>query len=439
MSVQPASMASSARYDRVQAERWLLLARGLWITLLALTLAISLNSFPDYLAQLHSPCTGATCQYQQLTFSQVQVLAGIGLSLDAYAALTVALLIAGLIACWAVSALIVWRRPGDRMAFLVALMLVTLGPLPISTALPGGPFPLRAPHDYLIALAQVLPVIVFFLFPSGRFASRWTRWVFVALLIGQAIAFFLPDRLLLDYTTASQPGWLVAVAEMATAAGVQIYRYRWVSSPIERQQTKWVVLGLALPIVTFVAVTVLSIGLPALAESNAIYIVALNEFEFLLPLFVPLSFGFAILRYRLWDIDLLINRTLVYGALTLVLTAVFVGLVIALQALLGGVIGQDNRVAVVISTLAIAALSQPARKRLQTLIDRRFYRHKYDMAKTMDTFNSTLSHEMDLETLHEQVLALVLETMQPAHATLWLRSPQPPSARDESAHMRLRG
>ena len=215
---------------------------------------------------------------------------------------------------------------------------------------------------------------------------------------------------------------------MVVVVGIQFYRYRWISGPVERQQTKWVLYGLALPILMFVGFTVLLIGFPQVSGSNAWAVLAINEFEFLLPLCLSLSFGVAILRYRLWDIDTLINRTLVYGTLTLLLTAIFVGLVIGLQGLLGGAIGQDNRVVIIVSTLSIAALFQPVRGRLQILIDRRFYRHKYDVAKTLEHFSATLSHEMDLDTLREQVLSLVSETMQPAKATLWLRTVDSPSA-----------
>ena len=130
------------------------------------------------------------------------------------------------------------------------------------------------------------------------------------------------------------------------------------------------------------------------------------------------------LRSRLWDIDVLINRTLVYGALTVILTGVYVGLVIGLSALLRGVISQDNGVAIVLSTLAIWALSQPLRQGIQRLIDRRFYRSKYDAAKIIEAFSATLRQEVDLDQLREQLVVVVQETMQPAHVSLWVRPPE---------------
>jgi hypothetical protein len=166
---------------------------------------------------------------------------------------------------------------------------------------------------------------------------------------------------------------------------------------------------------------VLGLFFPMLVERSPLLLLAFNEVGFTLPLFLPLSFGFAILRSRLWDIDSIINRTLVYGTLTVILTSVYVGLIIGLQALLRGIISQDNSIAIVISTLALYALFQPLRRRIQRVIDRRFYRRKYDAAQTLAAFSATLRQEVDLEQLREQLLGVVEETMQPVHVSLWLR------------------
>jgi hypothetical protein len=141
---------------------------------------------------------------------------------------------------------------------------------------------------------------------------------------------------------------------------------------------------------------------------------------------IPVAAGVAILRYRLYDIDVIINRTLVYGALTAILVLVYVGGVVGLQALLRALTGQQEQpqVAIVVSTLAIAALFSPLRRRIQSFIDRRFYRRKYDAAKTLEAFNSKLRNETDLEGLNGELVGVVRETMQPVHAGLWLKGPQ---------------
>jgi hypothetical protein len=326
-----------------------------------------------------------------------------------------------------VSTLIAWRRSEDRMALFVALMLVMLGPIIATFAVPVSPSPWRAPNECLTLLFLALFVLVFLLFPSGQFVPSFTRWILVVFLAVQVPFTFFPVAPFMPNTPVSQPGWLVTLGELAIVALVQLYRYRRVSSPLQRQQTKWVVFGLAVPITVDVIGSVLYLMFPVLASPGSLYPLAFNVVSFLLPLFLPLAFGFAMLRYRLWDIDVLINRALVYGALTVILTAVYVGLVIGLQALLRGIISQDNSVAIVISTLAIAALFQPLRRRIQRLIDRRFYRSKYDATKTVAAFSTTLRQEVDLDQLREQLLAVVQETMQPTHVSLWLR----PVQRDE--------
>lgn len=430
MTIQRAPTTSVAYRERASYARlhgaWLIIGWVSWCAVVAFTLAVVAIHFPQYLAQLRTPCAGATCEYQQLTPRQAIELQRIGLSLAGYATITIAVLLATTIEGLIVSALIMWRRSDDRMALFVAIFLMAWGPVSAMSSLPAGSEPWRVPHNYLTLLAQASLVLVFLLFPSGRFVPRWTRWMAVVLLIAPVIpSLFLPTSRLLADSPVSQAGWLVAVAEMAIVAVVQIYRYRRVSSPVERQQTKWIMFGLAAPIAAYVGLTLIGLLIPEIAApTSGVYALAIGEFGFILPIILPLAFGFAMTRSHLWEIDVLINRTLVYGALTLILTAIFVGLVIGLQALLGGFLSQSNSIVIVFSTLAIAALFQPLRRRLQALIDRRFYRRKYDAVRTVAAFASALRGEVDLASLSQDLLVVVEETLQPTHASLWL-SPSP--------------
>jgi hypothetical protein len=207
--------------------------------------------------------------------------------------------------------------------------------------------------------------------------------------------------------------------------GIQIYRYRQVSNPEQRQQTKWFVFACVVTTVLLILYNALTGLVPAFKQPDSLYQLVYGSVTLFFFLSIPLALGIALLRYRLWDIDLLINRTLVYGTLTLILTLVYVGLVIGLSALLRSIISHDSGVAIVLSTLAIYWLFQPLRRRIQQIIDRRFYRRKYDAAKTLAAFSTTLRQEVDLDQLRQQLLAVVEDSMQPSHVSLWLRPPEP--------------
>jgi len=220
--------------------------------------------------------------------------------------------------------------------------------------------------------------------------------------------------------------------------GAQVYRYRRVSTSRERQQTRWVVFGFSIGIVGFVLSIVLVNAFHSSApqQSSVLKTLVGGTIIYGFLLLIPISIAIAILRSRLYDIDVVINRTLVYGTLTLSLAAVYAGLIIGLESLVGFFTRQGAQpLVIVVSTLAIAALFQPLRGRIQQVIDRRFYRSRYDATRTLAAFSATLRNEVDLNQLREQLLAVVQETMQPAHVSLWLRQPERPErtqrARDE--------
>jgi hypothetical protein len=185
---------------------------------------------------------------------------------------------------------------------------------------------------------------------------------------------------------------------------------------VERQQLKWFAYAVAIyAIGTTLNVITVAIDAPRGFEwaANAIFTAAGTT--------IPIAIGIAILRYRLYDIDILINRTLVYGSLTVTLVALYFGVIVVLQRVFVILTGQQSTLAVVASTLVIAALFTPLRRRIQSFIDRRFYRRKYDARKTLEDFSAQLRNETDLKALSDDLVGVVRETMQPAHVSLWLR------------------
>ncbi len=425
----PLSMESAetrSEHSTQLSGSWLILARGICVALFAFSLTVFFADLAAYFAQLQIVCGDSACMFGQLTPTSVLALQQVGLTVQSYALFSVALSVISVFVWSTVGAIIAWRKSNDWMALLVAILLVTTGvtgqSLPFviqpTTSLGASSSPWLVPTLVVCILATFLFLLVFLLFPDGRFVPGWMRWFLIpGIALAGVGAFFL-----LFPAPFSQ--WfypLIFVVFVGTAVPglfAQLYRYRYVSTPIQRQQTKWVVLGV------MVGVLVAGGGLlPLLLNPSSLSVLILKPVAYLILLFAPLSFGIAILRYRLWDIDILINRTLVYGALTVSLTGVYVGLLIGLSALLSGIISQASSVASVISTLAIYFLFQPLRRRLQRIIDRRFYRSKYDAAKTVAAFNATLRQEVDLEQLREQLLAVVQETMQPTFVSLWIRPP----------------
>ena len=350
-----------------------------------------------------------------------------------------------------VGALIASRRPRNAIGWILlaeGLLWMFLGMTDYyglyGVARPGSvPFPVgvAAVNNFMwVPAVGLLGTYVFLLFPDGRLPSR--RWRPLAWLSGTVIV-------LVSILVGLTPGglqnlggirnpfalegypWLETVAYivlpllplcMLASVISLVMRYRR-SRGEERQQIKWIAFAASFVGLLYLIAMVCAFIFPSGAWFQAgsplwldlLGYAALSSFTL-----VPVAIGFAVLRYRLYDIDILINRTLVYGSITVLLALVYFGGVAGLQRLLAPVAGQDSQLAIVASTLAIAALFNPLRRRTQRFIDQRFYRRKYDAAKTLEQFSSKLRDETDLNALRGDILAVVRETMQPEHVSFWL-------------------
>ena len=352
-----------------------------------------------------------------------------------------------------VGAVVASRRPENPVGWLLCLSGVAVGTSSFASqyaiyALLVQPNSLPAGEAVAWIVAWQLPIIIgiqvsyLILFPTGRLPSRSWRplaWLVVAfvsagvvlsaLSTGAHLGSLGPIRnpLGIEALTGAYKALLYAVAPLLFGAAVlSLFVRLRRAEGVERQQLKWFAYA-----ATVFALGIVLIVIPLAIDTPSWFVRAATAIFTAAGTTIPVAIGIAILRYRLYDIDLLINRTLVYGTLTATLVAIYFGVVVVLQRIFIALAGQESTLAVVASTLAIAAVFNPLRRRVQAFVDRRFYRRKYDARKTLDAFSTRLRDETDLEALNDELVGVVWETMQPEHASLWLRTDAPAA---ESEH-----
>ena len=418
------------RMDLKPGGLWFQLARVGWVFVTVLTITLTLLGIPE--------------RYAQLLAVDARSLYNLRISQSGYAIYVLSLTLLLILAHVLIAGVIFWRKKEDWMALLLAVALVTNGATTSLSVMysPGTVLPLlRALVGIVVYTGLVTSMVLLYLFPTGRFVPSWTRWWAVAWAILMLPAILFPGSAFSLSTWSPFTQISVLLVWSTLAIYVQGYRYTNVSSPLQKQQAKWGFFGLIAAVlgpiayfVPFVIVPTLSapavsnlmfqrVGSSFFAFSMALRLGGLTVFT-LAALLFPLSFAIAILRYRLWDIDILINRAIVYSVLTSTLAVIYFAVVVLLQTVFRTFTGQgQSEIVTVLSTLVIASLAVPLQRRVQRSIDRSFYRQKYDASCTLSEFSASLRDEVDLSQLSERLIDVVDETMQPAQVSLWLRLP----------------
>jgi len=355
-----------------------------------------------------------------------------------------------------VGTLIASRRPQNPIGWIclavgifwmLAIMSGSYAMYGLLVARPGSvPFPaaIGSLGEWLApATGGLIGTYLILLFPDGRLPSRRWRplaWLSGAVIVLMSVGSALTPGGLTDLELGRNPfgleghPWVGDVTQgvtlllplciLASALSLVLRFVR--SRGEEREQIKWLAFAALILGLGFSSFVIPGIIVPDdTGGANPLWENLLEDAVTLSFAGIPVAIGFAVLKYRLYDIDLLINRTLVYGPLTAMLVVVYFGGIVVLQRFFVALTGQKSTLAVVASTLLIAALFNPLRRRVQAFIDRRFYRRKYDARKTLEAFSAKLRDETDLETLNNELVGVVRETMQPAHVSLWLRPDRP--------------
>lgn len=401
-----------------------------WLVLFFTLAAVFILGIPFRYNELAEVCRVEPC-ILTLRLPEADLLAEMGLSMQIFAAYHIGVEVVTGATIAAMAVVFFWRRFDEPMGILLAFMLALFGlnfMVESDTAFINYFPQFYRFHSFISSLAMIPFILFLFIFPDGRFVPRWAWVVLPAITILAVIdPFILRDAFAIPSGQFSILFVFAFIIFVLLGVGVQIYRYLSTSTPAQRQQTKWVILGFMALLVPLMGWTLFielfppPPGMPRLLFFTFGYGIMAS---FLM--FFPISFVIAITRYRLWDIDLLIRRTLVYSVLTGTLIFVYFGSVVMAQTAVNSITGreQSSQLVIALSTLLIAALFNPLRRRIQAFIDRRFYRRKYDAECILARFAETARDETNIERLSAELVQVTREAIQPEQISLWLKSEQ---------------
>jgi len=412
-SSRPGNSSPGDNWSTLLRRRWLSLARAAWLVVGALAIGLFVAGIPADYRQLQHGCPTEPCASSGgVAPVELHQLESLGVSPEFFAAYGSALEIIFALVFVGVAALIFWRKSSDGQALFASFALLVFGTATqsyaISALIAERPFwePLA---DFLHFLGSASFSLFLYLFPDGHFIPRWTRWMALIWIAWLLPRYWFPAWPPSD-TWLVWPNLLVWLGGLGGAVYSQAYRYRHVSNTIRRQQTKWVVFGIAAALTGFLSINLIVSGIalpePTSAEAVAALLIGAALMNSAL-LLIPLSIGIAILRYRLFDIDILINRTLVYGALTVSVVGIYVLVVGYLSVLFRTAGGQGQLTISVLATGLVALLFQPLRSRLQRGINRLMYGDRDDPYAVL----SRLGQRLEATLAPEAVLPTIVETV----------------------------
>lgn len=403
---------------------FLVFARVVWVVVAALTLILFAASIPAAFERFQTVCSTGECAYGQLSRESLRALQGLGLTPGFYAAYAVALDVLFAAVYAAVATLIFLRRPADRMALFVSLALLTFGVATFTDTmdvLAAEASLLQLPDVLLQSVGSITFGLFLYLFPDGRFVPRWTAPVALAWVLWQLSDYIFAPR---SAPEGNGPSAWVVLLVWAVALGAaiysQVYRYRRVSGAVQRQQVKWVVFGISAGLIGFLGTNVAVAALaPAPTSPGALLAhLAGHVMSYLAMLLIPLSIGIAILRYRLFDINFIINRTLVYATLT----AGIIGLYVLLVGSVGVVLRvQGNLLVSILAAGLVAVLFQPVRERLQGAVNHLMYGERDDPYAVLSRLGQRLESTLAADDVLPAVTGTVQEVLKLPYAEIQLR------------------
>ena len=393
-------------------------ARLAWMVIALAMFGVVIASWPPYIRLLNTICE--TCR---MTSVYAETLQASGVSVEQWAIFQIIPNIIVFLGWMGMGTVIFLVKSNDRRALLFSALLIIIG------ASFGGTIGLLANHipawvwaNNIINYASFPGLVaLIYLFPNTAFKPRGLAW-----LLGVLCVLFIP----IPFANLNFPiayNFVITLSFVISCIVVPVYRYRRVMTFTERQQTKWVIFGIVLAMAGIATTIALVISGPEPCDRPTLYCDVVQGIGYSLsPLMIPIFIGIGILRSRLWDIDVIIRRTLQYSLLSGLLALAYFGLIIVLQSLFTAITGQQqNELVTVLSTLAIATLFLPLRRRVQDFIDRRFYRKKYDAQQVLAAFAITARDETDLDALTWELQRVVQETMQPEGVSVWLKLSPP--------------